>query len=236
MRPLTSLTVVAAMSMPTNVVQAIDPALWLEAAEPTLRQMDRESSDVAPQRRQVLDPAASYIAERLAARQKVQLTFICTHNSRRSHLGQVWAQIAAEYYGLRGVSTYSGGTEATACNIRTVRALRRAGLEVVASTSGDNPKYLLQYAENRSPMVLYSKIYDEGGNPRQEYAAMMCCADADEKCPVVNGAAVRIPLHYIDPKAADNTPEEATTYNQRSLQIAAEMFYVFSKASELLSE
>jgi len=192
------------------------------------------TNDLSDERRAVLDPAAKFIASKLAAGKQAQLTFICTHNSRRSHLAQVWAQVAADYYGLKGISTYSGGTEATACNIRTVRALRRAGLQIVATTNDSNPRYLVQYAENRLPLTVFSKIYNSSPNPTEVYAAMMCCSDVDESCPVVHGAELRVPLHYIDPKASDNTPEEAVTYDERSQQIAGEMFYVMACAAHVL--
>lgn len=231
MRPIAPVLLFFAMHSTSS---ALESPHWLDAASPTVEAMASQARAISAERRAVLDEAAGYVADRLSAGEPVRLTFICTHNSRRSHLAQVWAQIAAEFYGLPGVETYSGGTEATACNGRTVRALRRAGLEVVDSTGGDNPKYLLQYAENRNPLVLYSKVYDQRPNPTEGYAAMMCCADVDEQCPVVNGAAVRIPLHYVDPKVSDDTPREAATYDERTKQIGAEMFYVFSQAAQKL--
>lgn len=214
-------------------------------AENTLQVLEASASridamhvrvDVIPnERREVLDSAAEFVATKLTAGEIAELTFICTHNSRRSHLSQIWAQVAADYYGLDRVKTYSGGTEATACNIRTVRALRRSGLEVVATTAGDNPKYLVQYAENRPAMEVYSKVYDSQANPQDGYAAMMCCGDVDERCPVVHGAEIRVPLHYKDPKAADDTPNEAATYDERSAEIGGEMFYLFWKVDKLLN-
>jgi arsenate reductase len=39
----------------------------------------------------------------------------------------------------------------------------------------------------------------------------------------------RIPITYEDPKAFDNTPQQAEKYQERSLQIATEMLYVFSQ-------
>jgi len=77
-------------------------------------------------------------------------------------------------------------------------------------------------------MKLFSKVYNKNGNPTEGFGAMMCCDDADAKCPATFGQLIRISLHYSDPKVADNTPEEATKYDERSLQIATEMFYVMS--------
>lgn len=225
------LLIVACVPMPTS---ATDLPVFFDAANPTIDALAASADGISAERRAVLDPAAEYMSQKLAAGEQAQLTFICTHNSRRSHLAQIWAQVAADYYGLTDVLTYSGGTEVTACNIRTVRALRRAGLQVVNTTDDDNPRYLVQYAENRLPITVFSKVYGSPPNPKEGYAAMMCCADVDGQCPVVHGAELRIPLHYLDPKAMDDTPQEAATYDERSLQIGAEMFYVISRAAHLL--
>lgn len=209
---------------------------FLETVDSTIERLAQSADDLPAQRKELLGNAVDFVARKLAAGEPAKLTFICTHNSRRSHLAQIWAQVAAHFYQLPNVSTYSGGTEATTCNIRTVRALRRCGLQVVATTEGDNPVYLVQYAENRKPLDVYSKVYDDAPNPQADYAAMMCCADVDERCPVVHGSAVRIALHYVDPKVSDDTPEEASTYDQRSQQIGQEMFYIMSQVSKRLAD
>ncbi len=230
MYPLVTFVTLFGVAMTAN---AADRPELLEAVDPVATDMASAATELPADRREILDRAARYVAENLNAGEEVQLTFICTHNSRRSHLAQIWAQVAADYYGLDGVKTYSGGTEATACNPRTVRALRRAGIEVVRFSEGTNPKYLVQYAENRAPHTVFSKVYKESPNPQSDYAAMMCCSDVDERCPVVFGAEARIPLHYIDPKVADDSPDEAETYDERCRQIGTEMFYVMNKAAEL---
>ena len=55
----------------------------------------------------------------------------------------------------------------------------------------------------------------------------MTCDHADENCPFIPGCDVRLPIRYEDPKAFDDTPLEAEKYDERSLQIANEMFYAF---------
>ena len=57
----------------------------------------------------------------------------------------------------------------------------------------------------------------------------MTCDSANEACPIVFGASIRIPIMFLDPKAFDNTPQQAEKYQERSLQIATELKYVFSK-------
>ena len=162
-----------------------------------------------------------------------RLNFICTHNSRRSHFGQVWAQVGAHHFGIDSlVQTYSGGTEATAFNERAVGALRRAGLDVHPAAISDNPRYAVLYAADRAPMVCFSKKYDDASaNPTSGFAAVMTCAQADRGCPVVYGSAARFSTPYEDPKASDGSLEERDTYDERCAQIAREMLYVMSRAA-----
>lgn len=202
----------------------------LEPLKPAVAQATKEFDQIPLERRQSLQAIADFVKAKVAAKQPVPMTFICTHNSRRSHLGQVWAQTAAAYYGIPGVQTYSGGTEATACNIRTVRALRRAGFSIALAKPGTNPEYLIQYSDTAEPLRAFSKVYDQGGNPTADFLALMTCSHADQACPIVRGSAARVAIPYDDPKASDGSAEEAATYDARSRQIAREMFYVMSLA------
>src|SRR6185369_5740396 len=140
------------------------------------------------ERKVVLDEIASTITARLEDGHDADLTFICTHNSRRSHMSQIWAQTAALYYGLDRVHAYSGGTQETCCNARTITAMRRAGFTVEDATTGDNPVYLVRYATDRPPIRAYSKVYNSDGNPKRDFIALMTCSVADKRCPVVQGA------------------------------------------------
>lgn len=181
------------------------------------------------ERRALLDPLAEYISKKQAAGEVVRLIFICTHNSRRSHFGQVWAQVAAQHFGIEPVECYSGGTETTACNPRTVAALERAGIWAKQITEGENPVLLLQYADGVNPIAAFSKVYDQAPNPRRGFAAVMTCSQAEENCPFVAGAEKRFSITYDDPKNADGTPEEEAAYDDRCRQVAAEMAYVFGR-------
>ena len=169
-----------------------------------------------------------YVKNRLVSNKEVSLNFICTHNSRRSQFGQIWGQTAADYYGIENISTYSGGTEATAFNERAVSAIERAGFIVDKLDDGDNPHYEIWHNEEMSPITCFSKVYSDLNNPQKGYAAIMTCADADENCPIVLGSDERIKLTYEDPKAFDGSPEETAKYDERCEQIAREMFFAFS--------
>lgn len=189
-----------------------------------------ESGQIPAARKEELSALTRYVQEKAAVGQPVQLTFICTHNSRRSHLSQLWAQAAAYYFGVAGVRTFSGGTEATAFNPRAVRAVEEAGFRVEKTGEEPNPVYLAWYAGEQPPVRAFSKVYDEGGNPAADFAAVMTCTHADENCPFIPGA-VRISLPYEDPKAFDGTPQEEVMYAQRCRQIAREMLYAFSRVN-----
>ena len=182
---------------------------------------------IAENRIPVLNDLINYI--RNSKKQEVQLIFICTHNSRRSQFAQVWAQIASAYFNIP-VHCYSGGTEVTACNERTISSLKRSGLKVTISDQDkENPVYQVFYSDKANPIQLFSKIYDNPVNPNKNFAAIMTCSDADANCPFIPGAEIRTPLNYEDPKDFDGTSEETVKYDERSKQIAAEMFYIMSK-------
>lgn len=143
-------------------------------------------------------------------------------------MGQLWAAAAATHFGVEAVSTYSGGTEVTEFHPRAVAAMRRAGFALDAS-DGENPHYSVTYSDEAPTIECFSKVYDDRRNPSEGFAAIMTCSDADEACPVVLGAALRVPLRYDDPKSADGSPTEAGVYDARSMQIATEMLYLFSQ-------
>lgn len=180
-------------------------------------------------RQEALLKISRYVEARLERGEPANLTFICTHNSRRSHFGQIWAAAAAAWYGIDGVQTFSGGTEATAFNPRAVAATERAGFRV-GKPGGDNPHYQVSFKEGGPALECFSKKYDDPFNPQRNFAAVMTCSEADENCPFIPGASLRVSLPYVDPKEADGTPQEAARYDERCRQIAGEMFFVFSNA------
>lgn len=180
-------------------------------------------------RKRDLDQLVSYINISLKNNHKAQLNFICTHNSRRSHLCQIWAQIAARYHGIGEIYCYSGGTETTAVFPKIIKTLKRQGLEITKRKPKENPDYYVEYSEVMPPVKAFSKIYDHPSNPTSQFAAIMTCDHASENCPIVAGANKRISITYLDPKISDGTPQQKAVYEQRSLQIATEMKYVFSK-------
>jgi arsenate reductase len=186
-----------------------------------------DNATIPEHRKPVLEDLAGYIQSKLDGKASVNLNFICTHNSRRSQLSQVWAKVAAVSNGIR-IKSFSGGTESTAFHPHAVASLLRSGFAITAEGE-TNPVYTVSFADDCQPLKCFSKRFDHPENQVAAFAAVMVCSDADENCPFIPGAEKRIPLQYDDPKAFDGTPEEASKYDERSLQIATEMFYVFSR-------
>ncbi len=184
---------------------------------------------ISESRKTILQPLIDFVQQKANNNQEIRINFICTHNSRRSHLSQVWAQTIASYFNIKQVFCYSGGTEATALFPMAAETLKKSGFLIKTISEGRNPVYSIKYSENAHPIIGFSKKLDDDFNPKSEFAAIMTCDSANEACPFVPGAEKRIPITFEDPKAFDNTPLQAEKYNERSLQIATELFYVFSQ-------
>lgn len=180
-------------------------------------------------RKSILQPLIDYIQDKVTADAAININFICTHNSRRSHLSQVWAQIAAAHYKIPAVVCYSGGTEETALFPKIAETFQNAGIAVHIISNTKNPVYALKYDKNALPIIGFSKKYDSPFNPESGFAAVLTCSQADGGCPFIAGAEKRIPITFEDPKMSDNTEQQDEVYKSRSLEIASEMFYVFSQ-------
>ena len=184
---------------------------------------------ISTERKAILQPLTEFIQSKVSNQQDIRINFICTHNSRRSHLSQVWAQTLAHYFNVKNVFCYSAGTESTALFPMVAETLRNSGFQIKTISKSENPVYSIKYTYNQHPIIGFSKRLDDDFNPKSEFAAIMTCDSANEACPFVSGAEKRIPITFEDPKAFDNTPQQAEKYNERSLQIATELFYVFSQ-------
>lgn len=184
---------------------------------------------ISTERKATLQPLIDYIQLKTDANQTIKLNFICTHNSRRSHLSQIWAQTMAFHFGVMNVQCFSGGTEATAMFPKVAETLMKQGFSVVSLSTEANPVYSIKFADNEHPVVGFSKIFDAEFNPKSDFAAIMTCSQADEGCPFIAGAEKRFPIRYDDPKVYDNTDLQTEKYSERSIEIATEMKYVFSQ-------
>jgi arsenate reductase (thioredoxin) len=184
---------------------------------------------ISEERKEVLQPLIEYIQNKFDIQQPIRLNFICTHNSRRSHLSQIWAQTMALHFGIKNVFCYSGGTEATAMFPKVGETLTNQGFQIQQLSNENNPVYAVKYDEDEAAIICFSKTFDDDFNPKSKFAAIMTCSSADVGCPFIAGAEKRLPIRYDDPKAFDGTDLMDAKYADRSLEIASEMYYVFSK-------
>ncbi len=198
---------------------------WLHSIEQDLKEIsiDRHSYK--------LPTIVDFIRKEQEAGRTANLVFICTHNSRRSQFAQTWCNIVQKYLGLDVVKSYSGGTEETACNPRTVKALERTGLQINKKGS-DNPVYTVTDEDLSVEVELWSKLYDDPSNPSDRFAAIMTCDHADANCPFIPGAALRVPLTYTDPKHSDGTEAEVAAYDETCKIIATDMMRLFLKVRD----
>lgn len=197
-----------------NLVETIKGAIDVRAVE--------------AERKNILQPLIDGIQQKTNRGEDINLNFICTHNSRRSHLAQVWAQVAAAHFNVPNVYCYSGGTEVTTLFPKVVETLADQGFNVLRIAKTENPVYAIKYSDNHLPIMGFSKEYNSPFNPTSAFMAIMTCSQADGGCPFIAGAEKRVSITYEDPKISDGLPEQSRVYGQRSVQIAQEMFYVFS--------
>ncbi|MFM1875656.1 MAG: hypothetical protein RL266_1393 [Bacteroidota bacterium] len=180
------------------------------------------------ERKALLDESAKAMAEALHKNGKHATVFVCTHNSRRSHLSDLWFRYALLYYGIEGMESFSGGTEATAFNKRAIAAMERAGFKVSYDKSVANP--LVQVSPMTYPVwTVFSKVYSHESNPKSNFTAIMVCSDADHNCPIVDGATQRFAIPYNDPKHYDDTPAEEGKYDETVKLIGTEMMYMANR-------
>jgi len=180
-------------------------------------------------RKDILKPFIDYVQQKADTKSSININFICTHNSRRSHLCQIWGQVAANFYDIINVNCFSGGTEETALFSKIAATLQEQGFEIEKISNESNPVYAIKFSKNSLPIIGFSKKYDHFFNPASEFVAIMTCSQADGGCPFIAGAEKRIPITYEDPKISDGSPNQSEVYANRSLEIATEMFYVFSQ-------
>jgi protein-tyrosine phosphatase/arsenate reductase len=187
-----------------------------------------EFDQISEERRMILHKLIEYIQQKTIKEEEIKLVYVCTHNSRRSHFGQVWGKVASEFYKIAKVETHSAGTEATAMHPNTVRALQTIGFVIHSDNQENNPFYSIEFDSSKQPLVGFSKTIDHSSLPAKNFVAIMTCSEAEQNCPFVPGAELRVSTTYEDPKIFDGTEEQDEKYIERSLQIARENLYIFS--------
>ncbi len=198
--------------------------------------LSTEFDQIPDERKLKLQDISSFIVDQRKANKPANLLYVCTSNSRRSHMAQVWSQIATNYFKLDSVYTFSGGTEQTRVNINAINALARSGIEIYTNNQGDNPLRYIKVGNQVEPWAIFSKKYTDSTNPTENFAAIMVCTEADRDCPIVDGADFRMGLPYDDPKEFDSSPLKDAKYDERCRQIAREMFYIMYHAASTIED
>jgi len=202
----------------------------LSKVETLCKELTTEFDQIPAARKAQLTSLSDYVRKKMETKETPKLVVICTHNSRRSHIGQIWLAVAADYFQLPAIETFSGGTEATAFNIRAVNAFQKTGFEIAAAdATAENPRYQVSWKEGMKPYEAFSKKYEGAPNPKENFAAIMVCNSADKGCPVVTGCDFRLSLPFDDPKAFDDTDLEQAKYSERIRQIGREVLYSLSQ-------
>jgi arsenate reductase (thioredoxin) len=194
----------------------------------TLEKFQSNFDNISAERKELLARFAEIISDKLKQTNKADLTFICVHNSRRSHLSQFWAQAAAEFYGVKNITCYSGGTEDTAVYPSIISTVKSQGFVVDTIAQTSNPIYAVRFDESKHPIIGFSKQYDHAFNPQSGFVAVMVCSSADVNCPFIPNADTRIAITFNDPKEFDGTANEENGYLERSALIGTDFLYAFS--------
>lgn len=203
------------------------------ALYPKILNTQRSFPEVPEERMTALQAIIQFLQQKIQADSDIRLLFVCTHNSRRSILSQVWAQTWAHHFGIHRLTAYAAGTETTEVYPLVLETLQKQGFRVESLSEGHNALSLIKYEPNAAPILGFSKSLGHFMLPETKFAAIMTCDHAQEHCPVVPGAEARFPLSYEDPKAFDGTPRAEEAYQHRSLQIAGEWYYIFHQLSQL---
>ncbi len=216
-----SLSIIVLLLCNTNTINAQDLSKKLRKyTSNVVTEFDQIEED----RQASLRELGDFILNEIEEDGQSDIIIICTHNSRRSHISQIWLQTAAIYYGIDGIQVFSGGLETTAFHPNAIAALERAGFNVMGAKIGDNPAYTA--SNGVGSYIMYSKKYTDRINPKEDFGAIMVCSDADNSCPIVEGADDRFSLPFDDPRYYDNTPSQDMKYDETVRLIAREMFYL----------
>ena len=193
-----------------------------------------ENLKISSTRLELLKSIAYFITSELKKDKKVNLNFICTHNSRRSQLAQVWSHFSAHYYKIKNVESFSGGAAVTAFYRNTVKTLQEVGFQIqISEFSHRNPEYVITYKDCTNPIIGFSKLYDNDFN-NKPYIAITTCSNTDENCPFIPDAINRFHVPFNDPKKFDNSLYQAEKYLEANNQIAGEIHYIYKLIKKLI--
>jgi arsenate reductase len=108
----------------------------------TSESLIKDFEAILEDRKALLDELAIYIKGKLISRKEVNLIFICTHNSRRSHMAQIWARRLLQFTTTSRTSRlFPEAHKKLHLTSMAVNALKKAGFKIKALSEKSNPKY-----------------------------------------------------------------------------------------------
>jgi arsenate reductase len=188
-----------------------------------------ETQRIPAERKHALREIRAYIQQKLNDKQTPHLLFVCTHNSRRSILAEVWATAVGAYYNIPNLQVYSCGTEVTAVHPMVIHTLREENFTISSNSTTGNPTYSIGFGEGFAPIETHSMTFDDIPLQNKGFAAVMVCSSASDNCPYIAGTEKRIALPFEDPKAYDEHPDKKQAYLHTGKEIAREMKFAFQK-------
>ena len=63
--------------------------------------------------------------------------------------------------------------------------LSNQGFQIQKLSDEQNPVYAIKFEENQPSIICFSKAYFDDFNPKNNFAAILTCTNADEGCPMV---------------------------------------------------
>jgi len=193
-------------------------------------ELEQKFDQIPPSKKERLLLFSNHLRDEIQQGKTPAITVICTHNSRRSHLAQLWLAIAADYYQTSKIKTFSGGTEISAFNPRMITALQTIGLKITSKDSTiTNPIYEVFWKDKMPPYLAFSKRYMDAPNPQKDFVALIVCSHASIHCPIITESNFKFVLPYQDPKAFDDTDLEISEYAKTCALIGLEMLFVLKQ-------
>ena len=178
-------------------------------------------NSISKKRLKILDKIINELNKNTLKNNYPKIIFICTHNSRRSQLAEIWSHTFSFIFKKKN-KIFSAGTSKEEFNIRAINVLEKIGFKI----KEEGKKYIFNFSENCNSIHMYSKDISEL-NLKNHFITIMTCADSDKNCPAIPNALARILLSYKDPKSFDNSKQETNKYIATSKKIALELFYLF---------
>lgn len=199
-----------------------------------INQLEGQVNLITAKRKEELKHLAELIVSEYDDYGEVDIIVICTENSLRSQLVQLWVKSISENYNLDFLNAFSGGTKVTSFNSNMVNALSDYGFSIEKLNDIENPGYLISQSEDdKSTDVMFSKLYDDEFNPEYDFIALIVCDVAAENCPVVEDSSHRLVLPYENVKQFDNTEEQLDKYKEKIEEIGREMMFMIMNVVEL---